>query len=660
MGKAVVLTFATALLTGVAGPVFTAAPAAAAVAAVTEATAQQKVDAARIVGFRPTEADLARTDCNFVFDLWRRAKEGTYVKADALAAYSAGRDTDGQQCTDFIITGIKAADRKDQDALITEEQKKEKARNEKRAALNKLNITVTEDLLNLDKKNFIITVWERSKDGSEVKKEAGKVIGASSTEADWDQFITVTVFSARDKDIARELAEQEEKERLEREKKANQDAKLAGARAALGTAATDDLKDLTDEQFIDFIYRKAEGTEVKRAAGAALDSRDPKKYHDFIFTGIHEAVKKDKDAADAKEFAELKKKVEEIRELAKRDGYQPELLKAADQVLASPTLASLREFVAKGQHEAAERDRVRPANGQVIELWAVQSKRCVQMAGVGDDAKNNGSGAELWDCGRDYVKQRFVLWDRGQGRYLIQNLNSEKCLVIRDASNNDNAATIQWDCSDAANALWEFVPTGDEYGSFEIRNWKSGKVMSMTGTDNAALVVQYTNGHGANQKVRLVDPNKVVDAVAVQTGRVELKGVGSNRCIQMVGVNGDELRNGAAYEIWDCNNAYAKEWFDLIDKGNKQYQLKSVHSGMCLVQSVAGGDNNISLVQRPCGDIPQQYFMFVPGGDGYYQIKNVANGKVVDVFGAGTANGVGLQQYDFWGGANQLWSLVRL
>ena len=112
-----------AVTTGLAQPAW-AAPAAAPAAAAPSSTVAEptefaddidKIEAARVLGINPGVDMLVLNDQAFVLSLWRQARDGTFVKAEALRAYDS---TDSDAAYAFIKTGIFAAAADDAQAEI--------------------------------------------------------------------------------------------------------------------------------------------------------------------------------------------------------------------------------------------------------------------------------------------------------------------------------------------------------------------------------------------------------------------------------------------------------------------------------------------------------------------------------------------------------------
>lgn len=641
-----------------AAPVSAAAvsPAAPADAPLQESTTEDKVRAAAVLGIVAPPSMTILNDKNFVLALWRKAKEGSEVKNAALLAFT---DDDAGACTRFILTGIYAADQIDGENEIRDAVAKEKARTAKRNAVAQVpGMQATDEVINLSDKEFVLRVWQVAADGSAVKTAAAAALRPESTPEDYQKFINKDIYDARQVDVQKELADAAEADRKAKELKASQDAKALAVSAALGIVADDNMKNLPDRDFVDMIWQKTDGAEIKVAARTALDNGTADALKAFIFTGVHDAHQRDIAARDAKDLALKTQQTKDVLDAAQRDGFQPNLVAAAKEALKTPTLAVLTAFLAKGQHDAAKLDFAKPAPGLVIELKGLQSGRCVQVAGLGSDATANDRGTELWDCVRG-EKQRWVLRDRGTDRFALQNVHSGKCLSVRGGGVSDGDALVQYDCdANAAEQTWEFVPVGDD-GMIELRNVKSGKVATTAdgGTPNATLVLQYTDTHASNQGWRVIDVNHTGQAIALAPGRIELKGLQSGRCIQVAGVNEDAQQNGRGTELWDCLNGVKQLW-DVVDRGDHKYALKNVNSGKCLDVNGASAAEGVNLIQHSCNFDANQLWVFLPGKAGSVKVQSVLTGGVATAAQSGSSNGVPIEQFSDANGDEQQWSVI--
>ena len=219
-----------------------------------EADAKRESDVARAAAAAGIDvvadaALLGGTDAKFVDAIWDLVVEDPKwpkVKAAARTARD-GSDEDRRQ---FIATGMAEAAKQDVDDRIKADQERTEAekaaalaRAAKKSAANRIGLTVTDELLALPDRDFIIQVWNNTDDGSEVQDAAIAAI-RSNDPAVWKAYIDTGVHQAVDRDIKNALAKKEAEDRrlvqaiLDRAVKAGQRGLATAARAALAGTAT--------------------------------------------------------------------------------------------------------------------------------------------------------------------------------------------------------------------------------------------------------------------------------------------------------------------------------------------------------------------------------------------------------------------------------------
>ncbi|MGK5684221.1 FG-GAP-like repeat-containing protein [Actinoplanes sp. URMC 104] len=176
-----------------------------------EADAKRASDLARTAAAASIDvvADAALldgTDADFVRLIWERvADDAKWPKVKAAAR--AARDGSAEDRQEFIAAGMAAAARQDVDDRIAADDAKteaekaaERARAAKKSAANRIGLAVTDTLLTLPDRDFIIEIWNNSEDGSEVQAAAVATI-RSSDPAVWKAFIDTGIHAAKDRDI---------------------------------------------------------------------------------------------------------------------------------------------------------------------------------------------------------------------------------------------------------------------------------------------------------------------------------------------------------------------------------------------------------------------------------------------------------------------------
>jgi len=615
---------------------------------------QQRLAAASTLNEQVTPTQVRMTDLNFTIWLWEAAgkKNFTAIKREAQKAFlDEVNEADVNATYRFITEGIFPAYREDVRNLAGQSDRIR----ERIAAAELVGwMPVEEQYKTNSLESFVIRLYTLAPAGSEVKAKAAEVLTATSTDADRQKYITQGIVAAFNLDNQRRREAEEQAQRARDEKKANDDARVLAWKVVSRPTMPDELKNITDSEFTYEIFRKALGKNVVNAAQLALDSRDAAKIKAFVFTGVHTAHQADVAEENARDAAETETRIKEILDNARRDGYQPEVAAAATTALTGD-LAARHSFLNLGFSEAVRRDLAKPKNELVVELQGQASGRCVQIAGVYEQAIENNQYNELWDCLRG-PKQVWTMEQVSANEYILHSLISRQCL-------DGSTELLRQNKCDANNGYhkWNFVENSD--GSFQIKNVATGKFITAKdgGTPNTTNVVSYGNTNDGHQRWRIIDLAHRSDATQVAVGRYQLKGVQSGRCLQTAGLwdtpNQGALANLANQEIWDCVGGGKMAW-DLVDLGGKRYALKNVMSGKCLDVKYGGWANGTELVQYDCHYGDTEQFVFSAEPDGTFVLESALTGKAADVWGGAVQNGAWVAISDMHRQGNQRWTLV--
>jgi alpha-galactosidase len=176
--------------------------------------------------------------------------------------------------------------------------------------------------------------------------------------------------------------------------------------------------------------------------------------------------------------------------------------------------------------------------------------------------------------------------------------------------------------------------------SYSVRDLWAHTTSSSSGTISASVP-----GHGA--AMYIVTGGGLVTQSPTPPpsgGTGALRGVGSNRCLDVTGVS---QTNGTQVEIWDCNGQSNQQW-----TATSSGELR-VYGNKCLDVYNRGTADGTSVIIWDCnGQSNQQWRL---NGDG--TITAVGANKCLDVSGAGTANGTKVQIWTCHGGTNQRWTM---
>jgi len=136
----------------------------------------------------------------------------------------------------------------------------------------------------------------------------------------------------------------------------------------------------------------------------------------------------------------------------------------------------------------------------------------------------------------------------------------------------------------------------------------------------------------------------------------------SDKCVD-VDANGGSTP-GTKVQQWQCIGGQANQLFFATPVGVGFYQLRPSHvTGMCLEVSGFSTADTATFVLATCsGSVPGNQvfsleYLFGWGDNTEVRVRPNHTGKCMDVSGISTADGVPIQQYGCWGGANQAYYL---
>ena len=87
-----------------------------------------------------------------------------------------------------------------------------------------------------------------------------------------------------------------------------------------------------------------------------------------------------------------------------------------------------------------------------------------------------------------------------------------------------------------------------------------------------------------------------------------------------------------------------------------RFHVRGVQSGLCLEVTGAGTTNGVNVQQATCADVPQQWLDVLAVEGGAWRFTFEHSGKVLDVSDVSQNNGALVHQWDWVDGANQRWT----
>jgi hypothetical protein len=348
------------------------APQAAALAAGLESSIEDRVRAAAVVGVVAPDSWLVLGERDFVFELWEHAQDLPEVRGAAELALINSTTASFVECTVFIESGIHDAKARDVANQVRDASAARAAREARQQALMVLEIPVTPELLLLADRDFVYAVYQRAT-GGHVRAAALAAFGGTAQQQ--RDFIAAGVVQAREQDRIAEIEADQERTEAERQALLEREARKRAA-AILGTVATEAMLVFSDENFVRWVWNTAaEPTEVYAAAMAALRSADPAAWRAFIHTGIHEADRRDLQAALKKKGEEDRRRVSAIEAAAEAAG-RTNLARAARAALAGSD-TDVDYFLRVGQYQVSDNECANPALAADTAGWGRLSSSLV-------------------------------------------------------------------------------------------------------------------------------------------------------------------------------------------------------------------------------------------------------------------------------------------
>lgn len=146
------------------------------------------------------------------------------------------------------------------------------------------------------------------------------------------------------------------------------------------------------------------------------------------------------------------------------------------------------------------------------------------------------------------------------GYYQIKSVNSQRCLDVTGASNEDGVKVIQWACSNDDNQSWRLTPIGN--GAYQVESKHSSnpkKCLDVNGASKkeGANVIQYRCNGGGNQKW-LIIPYRYKDSNGNITNGNTFVAQHSQKCMD---VSGAASHSGADIIQYTCKGSANQTWW---------------------------------------------------------------------------------------------------
>lgn len=119
-------------------------------------------------------------------------------------------------------------------------------------------------------------------------------------------------------------------------------------------------------------------------------------------------------------------------------------------------------------------------------------------------------------------------------------------------------------------------------------------------------------------------------------------------------------QNGGVAQLWNAQETTSKVFTLTKDTNSGSYIIRAKHSGRVLSIKDNVKQAGASIIQwDDYGNLGQRW-VFEPAGNGYYYIRSVFGQLYLDVSNASTANGAWIITWNYTGGANQKFRLLKV
>ena len=188
-------------------------------------------------------------------------------------------------------------------------------------------------------------------------------------------------------------------------------------------------------------------------------------------------------------------------------------------------------------------------------------------------------------------------------------------------------------------------------------NYPGENFLLSVGSPFRGLGTDGSNLGSATVPGALTSPAPVATAPAlIPTGWVEVVNNNSGSCVDMTAVNGSELLVNTQIQQYTCLGGKNQEFQFLPVAGG--YMITNRASGLQLDVIYMSTNDGAAIIQYPYWGGSNEVWSLVDAGNGYYTIHPNNSGKCMDVYGGSTANAVQIEQWTCTGGTNQQFKLV--
>ena len=282
--------------------------------------------------------------------------------------------------------------------------------------------------------------------------------------------------------------------------------------------------------------------------------------------------------------------------------------------------------------------------------YVLRSREGNLAMGIANSATNNSAAVTRQNF-QGTANQKWVLMSDGGSYYKILNANSGKALTVSSYSTQNWGTIEQYEYTGSNSQRWQIVSTGGGY--FKLINVNGNKLISNQApyTDAGVQLTQYQDLNSIHQWWSFQEVNPL------NSGSTYI--IASRKSGKVLDVAGSANTNGTPIYQW-AQMPYApyQKW-TASTQGGSQQAFTNVGSQKVLEVGNYSTANGAGVQQWDWAFHSwQKWILQATDQDTsgiWYQMVNVGSGKVADVSNASLSDGATIQQYSPWSGYNQQW-----
>jgi CubicO group peptidase (beta-lactamase class C family) len=249
---------------------------------------------------------------------------------------------------------------------------------------------------------------------------------------------------------------------------------------------------------------------------------------------------------------------------------------------------------------------------------------------VSEASTAQNAGIIQWTCGTAPLapNEQFVQRDLGNGRFMLQAINSGMCVTVRYDDTTPGEIMLQYQCNGLANQQFVFRQTSGVYGNLVVQN--SGMCLTVSGGANSIYsgqaIVQEPCAAGQSTQEFMLHPYDIVSVVNQNSTAF------GPMCFNVTEAS---TAQNAAIIQWTCGPEplTTNMQFRWVDRGNGVFMLQAINSGRCVTVHNDDANPGETMLQYDCNGLTNQQFTWRPTSGGFGNVVAQNSGLCLTVSG---------------------------